>query len=64
MVQKVFSINNINITPKTSVKSLGVELDDKQIFDITVLSISTKTANQLDVFERIDNLLEQFFLFI
>ena len=64
MVQIVFSINNINITPKTSVKPLGVELDDKQKFDITVLSISTKTANELDVFERIDNLLEQFFLFI
>ena len=58
-VQKDFSIDNINIKPETSVKLLGIELDDKLKFDIQVSSMCKKAAKQFNALKVIGHRLDQ-----
>ena len=58
-VQTDLSIDNINIKPEKSVKSLGLELYDKLKFDIQVSAMCKKAAKQLNALKRISHLLEQ-----
>ena len=48
-------VNNIEIESKNSVKLLGIEIDNKLLFDKHITSLCKKAANQLCTICRLQN---------
>ena len=51
----ILTANNVEIESKDSVKLLGIEIDNKLLFDKHIASLCKKAANQLHAICRLQN---------
>ena len=52
-------VNNFEIESKNSVKLLGIEVDEKLLFDKHIVSLWEKVANQLQAICRLQNQMDK-----
>ena len=57
--KSILSINGVGLTMESSVKLLGIEIDNKLNFEKRISNICRKTSNQLNAICRLETFMAQ-----